>query len=46
MKVRTDLLQAVMQWGKFDKLALWTATLPTEVKHCYKMLASGYVTKQ
>jgi GNAT superfamily N-acetyltransferase len=46
MKVRTDLLQAVMQWGKFDKLALWTATLPTEVKHSYKMLASGYVTKQ
>lgn len=30
--VRADLLQAVLQWGKFDKLALWTATLPTEVK--------------
>lgn len=32
IKVRADLLQAVIQWGEFDKLTLWTATLPTEVK--------------
>jgi GNAT superfamily N-acetyltransferase len=31
-KVRADLLQAVIQWGKFNKLVLWTATLPPEVK--------------
>jgi hypothetical protein len=32
MKVRAGLLQAVLQWGKFDRLAVWTVTLPTEVK--------------
>ena len=32
MEVRTDLLQAVLQWSRFDKLTLWIATLPTEVK--------------
>ena len=51
IKVRADLLQAVMQWGKFDKLALWAATLLTEVKTllqnagfrlCYKTVVFLY----
>ena len=32
IKVRADLLQTAMQWGKFDELTIWTATLPAEVK--------------
>jgi hypothetical protein len=32
LKVRADLLQAVLQWGRFNNLTLWTATLSTEVK--------------
>jgi Acetyltransferase (GNAT) domain len=32
IRVRADLLQAAMQWGKFNELTSWTATLPTEVK--------------
>lgn len=32
MKVRSELLQALIQYGKFDRVAVWTATLPAEVK--------------
>jgi hypothetical protein len=31
-RLRHDLLQTAMEWGEFDDVTTWTATLPSEVK--------------
>ena len=31
-QVRADLLHAAIQWGDFDELTIWSATLPVEAK--------------
>ncbi len=32
MEARADLLRAAMQWGDFDTVTIWSASLPDEVK--------------
>jgi GNAT superfamily N-acetyltransferase len=33
---RDELLRAAMEWGKFDRLTIWSATLSTEVRELLK----------
>ena len=32
MEARADLLRAAVQWGNFDTMTVWSASLPDEVK--------------
>jgi len=36
-QVRADLLQAAINWGNFDNLTIWSATLPDKVKTLLQM---------